>query len=119
MGKSNFFWLIIIVTMLFLMMGSLISKMINPINVQNEDFECKANKCTLSFELYNDSNQPKTGVVTVHYRENSSFATAKAVSVFRTIKKPFEIGASGSQNYIDSFSSTKEGVKVYFAISTN
>ena len=100
-------------------MGNLISEAVNPVKVRSETFECKQNECTLRFELYNDSHQAQTGLVTVHYRDNSNFAAAKAIGVFRTIKKQFEINALGSVSYSDSFSTRRERVVFHFAISTN
>jgi hypothetical protein len=119
MGKSDVLWSTVAGAILLLIVGNLVSQAINPINVQSETFECKANECTLRFELHNDSHHAQTGVVTVHYRENSNFATAKGVGVFRTIKKPFEIDALGSVSYSDSFSTKREGVLFFFAISTH
>jgi hypothetical protein len=118
MRKVNIYWFSLAGIILFLIMGNLISEVIDPVKVQSEILECKSNKCTLKFELYNDSYKPQTGFVTVHYRQNSSFAAAKGVRVFRTIKKPFEIDASGSVSYSDSFSTRKKSVAYYFAIST-
>ena len=119
MSKLQVFWLIVAISTIFLVAGNLISKAINPLDVQNETFECVANECTLTFDIHNESDQTQNGTVKIHYRENSSFATAKAMRVFRSVEKPFIIDANGSQTYLDIFRTRREKVNYYFAISTN